>query len=410
MTDRPTIPPADAETLQNLAGGIMDAFAAAGYRQVDPPVLQPAEIFLDLLGEDIRQRTYIFTDPADNEVCLRPDITIPTCRLLLAEHGPSPAPAKLSYYGRAFRHQTSGSGRPNEILQTGAESFGTDDTEAEDANIVALATKTCETQGLRDYNLRFGDVGLFFDFIDALKISERWRARLRRYIWQPDETDQLLGALAQNGQSSERSDGPGAGLLKALSKLNEEEARAALSDVLQLSDITPVGGRTLNEIADRLLAQAADSREDTLPREVADLINAYTAIKGDCTSCLKDIEKLVGSAGVDLTDGLARFSRRIEHLSKQGIKPEAATFDADFGRRQEYYTGFVFELTSPHLDDYAQVAGGGRYDTLLKILGADKNIPAVGCMIRLERLHQALAVQSSAPQKPTPPKKQGGAK
>lgn len=408
MTDRPTIPPTDAETLQNLAGGIMEAFATAGYRQVDPPVLQPAEVFLDLLGEDIRQRTYIFTDPADDEVCLRPDITIPTCRLLLAEHGPNPAPAKLSYYGRAFRHQAPGTGRPNEILQMGAESFGAADAEAEDAHIVALAANACEAQGLRDYNLRFGDVGLFFDFIDALKISERWRARLRRYIWQPDETDQLLDALAQNGAAGERSGGPGAGLLKALSKLNEEEARAALSDVLQLSDITPVGGRTLDEITDRLLAQAADSREDTLPKDVADLINAYAAIKGDCASCLNDIEKLVSAAGVDLTAGLARFSRRIEHLLKQGIKPESAIFDADFGRRQEYYTGFVFELTSPHLDDYAQVAGGGRYDTLLKILGADKNIPAVGCMIRLERLHQALEAQPTETQPKSSQK--GGAK
>ena len=33
-----------------------------------------------------------------------------------------------------------------------------------------------------------------------------------------------------------------------------------------------------------------------------------------------------------------------------------------------------------------QIAGGGRYDTLLKMLGADRDVPAVGCAIRSERV------------------------
>jgi ATP phosphoribosyltransferase regulatory subunit len=32
------------------------------------------------------------------------------------------------------------------------------------------------------------------------------------------------------------------------------------------------------------------------------------------------------------------------------------------------------------------VAGGGRYDTLLRALGASADIPAVGCAIRSERV------------------------
>jgi len=371
----------------------MATFDAAGYRRVDPPVLQPAEIFLDLLGEDIRQRIYIFFDPSDTELCLRPDITIPTCRLLLEQYGPNPAPTKLSYYGRAFRYQRPGSNRPSEIIQTGLESFGAQDREHEDADIVALAKGACEKMGLTDFNLRFGDVGLFFAFIDALNISERWRARLRRYIWQPDETDRLITVLTAN---AERGGGPGQGLLKALSKLNEEDADRALSDVLQLSDITPVGGRTLREISERLLTQAADTREDSLPDEIAEVIKRYVMVKGPCQRALDEIDDLATAARVDISVALDRYRRRIDHLIKKGIEPESSHFDADFGRKQEYYSGFVFELTSPHLDDYAQVAGGGRYDTLLGILGAQKDIPAVGCMIRIERLQQALAAQSES--------------
>ena len=52
----------------------------------------------------------------------------------------------------------------------------------------------------------------------------------------------------------------------------------------------------------------------------------------------------------------------------------------------EYYTGFVFELRSRDAEGPVQIAGGGRYDTLLRTLGAKKDIPAIGCAIRSERV------------------------
>ena len=45
-------------------------------------------------------------------------------------------------------------------------------------------------------------------------------------------------------------------------------------------------------------------------------------------------------------------------------------FTAHFGRNMEYYTGFVFELWSRDAEGPVQVAGGGRYDTLMEMLGA----------------------------------------
>ena len=52
----------------------------------------------------------------------------------------------------------------------------------------------------------------------------------------------------------------------------------------------------------------------------------------------------------------------------------------------EYYTGFVFELWSRDSEGPVQVAGGGRYDTLLESLGAKQPVSAIGCAIRTERM------------------------
>jgi ATP phosphoribosyltransferase regulatory subunit len=48
----------------------------------------------------------------------------------------------------------------------------------------------------------------------------------------------------------------------------------------------------------------------------------------------------------------------------------------------EYYTGIVFEI----FDGKKEIARGGRYNNLLKSLGAKKNIPAVGAAINLKNI------------------------
>src|SRR5712692_3977623 len=88
------------------AEALLASYERAGYARVAPAILQPAEPFLDLSGEDIRKRMYLTTDPQGHELCLRPDLTIPVSRDYLA----SPAagkPAGFCYLGEVFRHPKS---------------------------------------------------------------------------------------------------------------------------------------------------------------------------------------------------------------------------------------------------------------------------------------------------------------
>src|SRR6185503_20072993 len=66
------------------ADALLLSFAQAGYVQAHPAILQPAEPFLDLSGEDIRKSLYLTTDASGEELCLRPDLTIPVARDYLA--------------------------------------------------------------------------------------------------------------------------------------------------------------------------------------------------------------------------------------------------------------------------------------------------------------------------------------
>src|ERR1700756_4931768 len=102
------------------ARALLAAFERAGYRPVAPALLQPAEPFLDLSGEDIRKRMFLTTDPEGAELCLRPDLTIPVSRDYLAS-ADAGKPQSFCYLGPVFRDRPDGS---SEFWQAGIESFG----------------------------------------------------------------------------------------------------------------------------------------------------------------------------------------------------------------------------------------------------------------------------------------------
>ena len=86
------------------ADALLLSFAQGGYVQAHPGILQPAEPFLDLSGEDIRKSLYLTTDASGEELCLRPDLTIPVARDYLAS-GRAGQPAGFCYLGPVFRYR-----------------------------------------------------------------------------------------------------------------------------------------------------------------------------------------------------------------------------------------------------------------------------------------------------------------
>src|SRR3954469_24517955 len=92
------------------AEALLSSFSQAGYERAEPAILQPAEPFLDLSGEDIRKSLYLTSDATGEELCLRPDLTIPVARDYLAS-ARAGQPAGYCYLGPVFRYH---GGRPGE--------------------------------------------------------------------------------------------------------------------------------------------------------------------------------------------------------------------------------------------------------------------------------------------------------
>jgi ATP phosphoribosyltransferase regulatory subunit len=361
------------------ADALIAAFERAGYARVTPAILQPAEPFLDLSGEDIRKRMYLTSDPQGRELCLRPDLTIPVSCDYLA----SPAAGKprgFCYLGPVFRHRPDGGG---EFLQAGIESFGRKDTAAADAEMLALGLDATAHYGLAAPEIRMGDVGLFSALVAALDLAPAWKRRLIKDFNHKTSLAHDLDRLTV-GAANARPEYQG--VLAALAGADPKGAHALVTDLLSIAGITAVGGRSVSEIADHFLEQAALGAQASLPRPTRALIEKFLAIAGDPAQASAELGAFAREAKIALEPGLDLFESRIRALAARGVEVSRIRFSTAFGRGLDYYTGFVFELHDPRAHANGPLVAGGRYDELLTRLGSPRAISAVGFAVWIERL------------------------
>lgn len=378
------------EALEALAAKLRDQFTKAGFEPVAPAILQPADILLDCYGEALRARTYVFSDLDGHELCLRPDLTVPTARLYLERNPTVHDEARYCYNGPTFRYSPvistasrgSKNSRPREFRQLGLELYAMNDRLVAEAEIFKLTLDGVEQAGLTDYRIRIGDLGLFTAFIDAIDMPPRWRARLKHHFWSPDTFHRLLRELSDEDENTSRSK-------PRLPHLDPDDTIAAMlvvSNYLHDKNIPVIGNRSLEEITLRLLDRQLDADEQRLSAENVQLIENYLAIEGPPRAAMARINDLTDEADINLKQAFKRFEKRLELFKAKGIDLKNTEFSAEFGREFEYYTGFVFQIEAPDSNDIGPVAGGGRYDHLLQKLGAMEKVRAVGCAIHTERL------------------------
>lgn len=354
---------------------LLTSFAEAGYVHASPAILQPAEPFLDLSGEDIRKSLYLTSDLSGEELCLRPDLTIPVAREYLASPRAG-QPAGYSYLGPVFRYRH---GAASEFQQAGIESFGRQDRAAADAEMLALALEATAAMGQPEVEIRTGDVALFAALVEALDLYPVWKRRLmkdfNRKVSLAEDLDRLT--LAESPVRNEYE-----GVLAALAGSDRKAALALVTDLMSIAGATNLGGRSVAEIADRFLEQST-LKGGALPKHALALIKRFLAISGTPDDAVADLRKLAAEAKLDLTAAIDEFEQRIGFMAARGIDTASVTFATAFGRGLDYYTGFEFELHRKGNGREPLVAGG-RYDGLLSQLGASSAIPAVGFSIWID--------------------------
>jgi ATP phosphoribosyltransferase regulatory subunit len=366
-------------TLDTRAQALVLSYERAGYKRVDPAIVLPAEPFLDLSGEDIRKRMFLTTDGRGRELCLRPDFTIAvSCDYLTS--AAAGHPAGFCYLGPLFRQGDDG---PSEFLQAGVESFGRTDTAATDAEMLSLGLEAAAEYGVSAPDIRMGDVGLFTALVDGLDLAPAWKRRLIKDFNRAGRLERDLDLLAvQAGTARAEYQG----VLAALAGSDPNAAHALVTDLLSIAGISAVGGRSVGEIADRFVEQAALGAQASLPQAARALIERFLSIAGDPDKAAADLRALASDGGIALDAALDLFESRAGFLAARDVDLSRIQFATRFFIGLDYYTGFEFRLHDPSGRIEQPLVAGGRYDKLLSRLGSAQAIPAVGFGVWIERL------------------------
>ena len=349
--------PSRADTLARAAA-LRAGFEAVGAVAVETTILQPADLLLDLYGENIRGRAYVTSDALRGEQMLRPDFTVPVVQMHMA-HGAEPA--RYTYSGEVFRRQEHDPDRACEYVQVGYEVFDRADPAAADAEVFALIAQALGGLQLRAAT---GDIGILMAAVEGLQTTDRRKAALKRHIWHPRRFRSLLDRFAH--------------------RVPEPVTRAALLAAADpLAGLAPlIGRRGLDEIEARIAALRADAETPPISEREMVALGSLLAVRETAPYALERLRDVA----VDLPQiapALDRLQARLAALAARGVDVDRLDFEASYGRTSmEYYDGFVFGFHAERRPDLPPVATGGRYDALTRRLGNGAEIPAVGGVLR----------------------------
>ncbi len=445
MSPKPLVSPAGTRDLvgveKNAIDGIRQAILAEfrrhGFVLVQPPVIDNVEPFVDRSGEEIRQRMYTFQDPTGRHLCLRPELTIPTCRLYLEHCHAQQHPQRLCYDGLVFRYDPVSFGRYREFHQVGVEYFGCKAAAAADAEAVGLAYRGVAACGLAGIQVWLNDFELIAAALDELEVPQATRDRIAARFSAPDVLDALQqqaqhspkpkspdpgsnGATASessvpsSGQSgapsgshsgapsSGEASGVSTGFEGELANLRADNVRQFVRKIMALTNTKELGSRSIEEIAERMVVKLERQAGSELSPRADACLRKLLSVEGPAREAVAQLAAIADDFELPRVAELVdRFRERLECLEALGTPADCLFVKTRLRRTLQYYTGFMFELHAPCLGGASEVCGGGRYDHLLRSLGAAQDIPAIGFAIGVDRVFLALTEPPSAGAAPT---------
>ena len=342
---------------KKLSEQIIKTFKSNGFVLSEPDVLLDSEYIIQRSGENFRRSILSFKNEDGKLMCLRPDLTVASCIKFLEKKSKS----KIYYSGQAYRRiNKKGSDFVND--QLGIEILGSKNQLQDDFKVIKTILNSAKKIKSKKIQIKVGDISLFKKLINYLDMPERWKLRLIRHFWRPKYFEELLKRLEKNSDIDSVTFVADSKRFYEMKKMEQEKV---------------VAGRSVSEILKRFDKKIKDPRSFNEGKKIVKIIRSF--LKINCQLPKLDNKLLDFSKKNNLKKNIFKELKSIKNLKKLNQK---VNFITNFGRDIEYYTGIVFEISAGK----KEIARGGRYDDLLKSLGAKKNIPAVGAAINLNNI------------------------
>ncbi|WP_445810445.1 histidine--tRNA ligase [Yoonia sp.] len=344
---------ADVTERAAMLAKIAAVYHRYGFDALETSAVETVEALGKFLPDVDRPNEGVFAWQEDADwLALRYDLTAPLARVAAQYRNDLPSPYRRYAMGPVWRNEKPGPGRFRQFYQCDADTVGAASVAA-DAEICAMLADCLEEVGIAR-----GD-----------------------YVIRVNNRKVLNGVLEVAGLSGDDKDAERGIVLRAIDKLDRlgvAGVRALLGEGRKDESGDFTKGAGLSQAQADVVIGFMEAKRDTGAATVARLAELVAGSP-------------IGVAGVAELDEIAGL------LSAQGYGPDRIVIDPSVVRGLGYYTGPVFEaeLTFEVTDEkgrprnFGSVAGGGRYDDLVKRF-TGQEVPATGVSIGVDRLLAAL--------------------
>ena len=351
---------ADVTERQAMLAKIAEVYRAYGFDPLETSAVETVEALGKFLPDVDRPNEGVFAWQEEDSgwVALRYDMTAPLARVAAQYRNDLPSPYRRFTMGPVWRNEKPGPGRFRQFYQCDADTVGAASVAA-DAEICAMLAETLEAVGIAR-----GD-----------------------YIIRVNNRKVLNGVMEVAGLSGDDKEAERGIVLRAIDKLDRlgaDGVRALLGE-----------GRK-DDSGDFTKGAGLGAGEAQL------ILDFTTALRDSGAATCARLREVVGNSAVG-QEGVAELEQIASLLDAQGIGPDRVVIDPSVVRGLGYYTGPVYEaeLTFEVENEKGQkvqfgsVAGGGRYDDLVKRF-TGQAVPATGISIGVDRLLAALRATGRA--------------
>ncbi len=240
----------DAATWRELEAALRTTWQGWGYREIILPTFEYAETLATDVGAGIDAEMYRFFDRHGSTLALRPDMTIPTARVVGTRLYDQALPLRIAYAGSVFRYEAPRAGRQHEFTQVGVELIGAPTREA-DAESIALAVAALRAAGLPEFRITVGHVAYFRGLMRALMLPPRYAELMRSAIDRKAEAE-LAALVLEAGQLGAREreallalpllSGDAGVLVEARNHVLNPLMQTALDELVELSTLVEAHG------------------------------------------------------------------------------------------------------------------------------------------------------------------------
>ena len=343
---------ADVAERKAMLDEIARVYHMYGFEALESSAVETVEALGKFLPDVDRPNEGVFAWQEDDAdwLALRYDLTAPLARVYAQHRNDLPTPYRRFAMGPVWRNEKPGPGRFRQFYQCDADTVGTASVAA-DAEICMMLADALEAVGIErgDYVIRVNNRKVLNGVLEAMGLGD-----------DQSKKDAVLRTI-------DKFDKVGEAGVRALLGKGRLDASGAYIDGVELSD------------------------------EQIEPVVAFLTSKGvDLATTLANLRVAVGGSA-NGAEGVDELEKMAEHMSAGGYGPDRIEVDPSVVRGLGYYTGPVFEaeLTFEIEDakgrkqQFGSVAGGGRYDDLVKRF-TGQAVPAVGISIGVDRLLAAL--------------------